>query len=144
VTPLPALTGLAAAACLAFSSALIAAAPATTTATGEAMTVSPALVTDPGDGPGGCSAQIGGQFYCHVTIHNRGTASLSWQSYALDSGQGNLQTTIKPNHGTLAPGTSVHVTISTPDCGFSLADLANFLGLSGFNESGGAVLFSCG
>lgn len=122
------------------------AAPAATTATAEAMTVSPPWVSDPGDGPGGCtvSVTLPTQFTCHVSIRNRGTVSLSWQSWQLDSGQGNLQTTVTPNHGTIAPGAAVRVTIVTPDCGFSLADLANFLGASGTKQFGGAVLYSCG
>lgn len=132
-------------ACFALSSALTTAAPIATTATSEAMVVSPPYVSDPGDGPGGCTGSVSlpTQFTCHVTIHNRGTVSLSWQSWQLDSAQGNLQSTITPNHGTLAPGATVHVTIVTPECGFSLADLANFLGASGTKQFGGAVLYSC-
>jgi hypothetical protein len=126
--------------------------PAATTTSGEALAVTPAYVSAVGDGPGGCAPGVSGgsPFVCHVTIRNPGSVSVSWRSWGLDaSGQSTLPATVTPNHGTLGPGASVRVTISTGWCGFSLADLANFLAWSSASQAGspplgGAVLYSCG
>jgi hypothetical protein len=117
----------------------------------EGLVASTAFVSDPGDGPGGCTYSAG-DFVCHVTLSNpaSSTEKVSWRSWDLDAGgQVTLPATVSPAAGTLAPGKSIRVTVSTSQCGFSLADLANFLGWSGSAQAGApplgvAVLFSCG
>lgn len=113
--------------------------------------ISPALLSAPGDGPGGCvpGNGAGSDYTCHVTLSNPGTVKLDWATESLDNGQ--LDATVTPNSGSLAPGKSVRVTIITADCGFYLADLANFLSAPSAGGSiaadptgGGSVLFSCG
>jgi hypothetical protein len=121
----------------------------TATISGEQLAVAPSFVSAPGDGPGGCAVATG-QYVCHVILRNPGTISVAWRTSGLDGGgQSSLPATITPSHGTLAPGATVRVTVSTGYCGFSLADLANFLAWSGAAQAGtpplgAAVLFSCG
>jgi hypothetical protein len=106
------------------------------------LNISPRFVSAPGDGPGGCS--FTGSWVCHVTLRNpsSSTASVPWEAI----GSNDLVATVKPTSGTLAPGTSVRVTITTSTCG-GYYDLGMFLGFSyaaGDWNYGGAVMYACG
>ncbi|MHB8488474.1 MAG: hypothetical protein ACYDCS_04165 [Candidatus Dormibacteria bacterium] len=111
----------------------------------QGLTVSPSFVSDPGDGPGGCLWN-GNAFVCHVTLANPSSSNekVPWVLVGgdvADNGSGFYET-VSPSNGTLAPGKSVRVTITTNACGGYYA-VAEFAGGSNY-QYGGAVLYACG
>lgn len=120
-----------------------------TASTAPRLVVSPRAVGLAGDviPPANCSQGSGTLFTatCHVTLSNPSSSSagLNWfPQFTVP--EGGAESTVTPANGTLAPGTSVKVTIVTNNCG----DTWTFMAIStkGYDglETGAAVVFICG
>jgi len=112
-----------------------------TASTAPRLVVGPRAVGLVGDviPPANCTRGSGTLFTatCHVTLSNPSSSSagLKWSAQF---------TTATPAKGTLAPGTSVKVTIVTSNCGDTWTFLAtSTTGYEGL-ETGAAVVFICG
>ena len=107
----------------------------------QVLNISPHYVSTPGDGPGGCSGTV--PAVCHVTLSNpSGHPKEGWVAFADDEAVSNgSTTTFSPASGTLAPGKSVKVTVTTTAGPGYFA----FFFLAGTNfAAGGAVAFAVG
>ena len=108
------------------------------------LTISPTYVSVSGDGPGGCTTE-GTVWVCHVTLTNTSAAKWYWESIGTNdwsNGIDGAYYVVNPSSGTLAPGKSVKVFITTNQCG-GYFDLGMFLGGPNF-DYGSAVMYACG
>jgi hypothetical protein len=107
------------------------------------LVVNPLAVGLAGDAipPLNCTVGTNSMFTCHVTLSNPSSSSagLNWSAQFIAP-----EATATPASGTLAPGTSVKVTVVTSNCGDTWTFMATATkGYPGL-ETGAAVVYICG